>query len=50
MREAYRLNKHLLYEKVNQPVLLHINYLSKDILPYQTIADAMIKGIQKINL
>ncbi len=51
IREAYRKNKHLLYE-VLQKKNLHIDlmmiYIAKEELPYQEIEKKMIVSLQKL--
>ena len=51
MREAYRLNKQLLYEplKANQQrISLMIIYVDKEVKNYATIEKGMIKGMKKV--
>ena len=51
MREAYRLNKSVIYEALGkQSVLLNMGiiYLSSDILPYKDIEQAMIAAFNKL--
>lgn len=47
MREAYRINKHLLYADLqNKHIALAFIYIAKDELPYNQIANAVEKGIK----
>jgi ribonuclease P protein component len=48
MREAYRLNKSILYQNSTR---YHIafNYMDKSIQDYQVIAKAMCKALNKLN-
>jgi ribonuclease P protein component len=49
MREAYRLNKHFLYEQMeSRQLILHINYIASEILDFQTINTSINKGLSKI--
>lgn len=51
MREAYRLQKHLLIpqiEKQDLRMAIFITYSARDEVPYQAIANAMRKGLIKI--
>lgn len=51
MREAYRLNKHLLVEKLNEKnVQIHLafNYISDEELDFGTIEKKMKQAIQKL--
>ena len=51
MREAYRLNKSLLYAQIGQKeraVALMFVYIGKDIAEYTTIEKAMISAIKKL--
>lgn len=49
MREAYRLNKHLLYAEIaGKKLALAFVYIAKEDLPYKQIANAVIKGIKII--
>lgn len=49
LREAYRLNKHVLYDGMKEKqLLLHINYIAPEILSFQAINDAMVKSINKL--
>jgi ribonuclease P protein component len=53
MREAFRLNKHDLYDKVNSlnlQLALMIIYNHGEIFPYKTIEDALIKALNKITV
>jgi hypothetical protein len=52
MREAYRLNKHLLYDelkKQNKKLLLGFVYTSKKIEPFPLIQEKVIASLQKIS-
>ena len=52
MREAYRKNKHILYEvlKTQQvQIALMINYTEKDILPYKKIEGKIILSLQRLS-
>ena len=51
IREAYRKNKHLLYEvlqKKNLRIDLMMIYTAKEPLPYQEIEKKMIVSLQKL--
>lgn len=49
MREAYRLNKHLLEEaQPDQHYLVAMNYIDREQQPYQVIEKAMRKALKKI--
>jgi ribonuclease P protein component len=51
MREAYRLNKHLLVEKLNEKnVQIHLafNYISDEELDFGTIEKKMKQALQKL--
>ena len=51
IREAYRKNKHLLYEivkKGNHTIALMIIYTAKDQLPYDEIEKKMIVSLHKL--
>ena len=49
MREAYRLNKHFIYSKLEgRQIALAFIFIAKDDLPYQQIEKAMKKGVQII--
>lgn len=49
VREAYRLNKHLIYDALEaKQILLHINYIAPKILSFQAIELAMISALKKI--
>jgi len=51
MREAYRLNKHLIIEKlVDKNLQLHIsfNYVSDDVLEFEAIEKKMKIALQKL--
>ena len=53
MREAFRLNKHDLYNKVNSlnlQLALMIIYNHGEILPFKSIEEAMIKALGKITV
>ncbi|QGY48110.1 ribonuclease P protein component [Maribellus comscasis] len=54
MREAYRLNKHLLTEKeAEKQLAIFVIFIGKKILDYNTIEQSMIKAMtkcSKINL
>ncbi len=50
IREAYRLNKHMLYEQLTgKQIVLHINYIASEILPFANVQESIIKSILKIN-
>ena len=52
MRESYRLQKHELYEALNQAnsrIALSIMYIGKEELPYSQIYPAVSKTISKLN-
>ncbi len=49
MREAYRLNKHTLYENTGEDQLaLFIIYIGKTIPEYQQVEEAIKKGLKKL--
>ncbi|MCG6188247.1 ribonuclease P protein component [Maribellus maritimus] len=48
MREAYRLNKHLLTEKeAEKQLAIFVIFIGKKILDYNTIEQSMIKSLTK---
>lgn len=47
LREAYRLNKHMLLDKLDQPYAIMLFYQSKDRLSYHEINEKMIKLFEK---
>jgi ribonuclease P protein component len=50
MREAYRLNKHKLYDGIDEKQLaVFFIYTGKTISEYKQIEAAIIKGIKKLN-
>lgn len=50
MREAYRLNKHKLYDGIGEKQLaVFFIYTGKTISEYKQIETAIIKGIKKLN-
>lgn len=50
MREAYRLNKHILYSRCsNKKVAVIFIYVAKEMLDYHQIEKAMKKGIEKLS-
>lgn len=51
IREAYRLNKHLIYpllEQQNQTIAIALIYLSKDVMTFSEIEKGMIKVFEKL--
>jgi ribonuclease P protein component len=51
IREAYRLNKHILYQylnKKNKNIVLTLIYTEKEILNYHFIADKIILTLQRL--
>jgi ribonuclease P protein component len=53
MREAYRLNKNLLYQKLvggKQQMALMFVYNGKELPPYETVTKAVVACINKIKL
>jgi len=51
LREAYRLNKHLLYEQLGESdhrYALMFIYVAKETLDYSAIEKAMVKGINRL--
>ncbi len=49
IRETYRLNKHLLYDRLEKKqLILHINYIAAKILDYNTLDQVMVKSLEKI--
>jgi len=52
MKEAYRLNKHILYEGFQenlQPLILCLTYTSKEILPFTIIQEKIILILKRLN-
>lgn len=49
MREAYRLNKHLLSESGSNKKLIAFIYVSGDILTFQTIETKLVKVLETIS-
>jgi len=49
MREAYRLNKHLLILSTQQQINVHFHYVSKNILPFHKIQESMTAILQQIS-
>ncbi|MHC5201082.1 ribonuclease P protein component [Myroides sp. LJL119] len=47
LRESYRLNKHLLINKLDQPYAMMIFYQTKDRLNYEQINHKMVKLMEK---
>lgn len=47
LREAYRHNKHLLLDNIDQPYALMLFYQSKNRLTYQEVNEKMIKLFEK---
>ena len=50
LRETYRLNKHLLTQKLNGPYAFMLFYQSKDRLPYEEIYTKTIQLFEKFLL
>ena len=53
IREAYRKNKHLLYEPLlqrHEQMALCITYTSKEILPYEAMTRKIIVLLQRLSL
>jgi ribonuclease P protein component len=49
IREAYRLNKHLLYEQLNNVyVAVFVIFIGKSIPDFKQVEDAMKKGIERL--
>ena len=50
IREAYRLHKHLFYEKLagRNDIALMLMYIAKDALPYGEIEAGVVKMIRKM--
>ena len=51
IREAYRLHKHSLYEKMGEQEHLYalmFIYVAKESMDYHSIEKAMVKGIQRL--
>ncbi len=49
LREAYRLNKHLLYDQLEgKQIIVHINYIASKVLTFQAIQEAMVTSLIKI--
>lgn len=49
IREAYRLNKHLLYEQLNDVhVAVFVIFIGKNIPDFKQVEDAMKKGIERL--
>lgn len=49
LREAYRLNKHLLLQEINQPYAIMFFYQTKERLTYTEIEEKTIKLFHKFN-
>jgi ribonuclease P protein component len=51
IKEAYRLNKQLLYsnENINEPLLIAYIYTGKENHPFQFIQNKLIKSIKRLN-
>lgn len=50
LRNAYRLNKHIIYNtNTNKQLALFIIYIGKELPEYNTLETAMKKGLQKIS-
>lgn len=49
LREAYRLNKHLLLQEINQPYAIMFFYQTKERLTYAEIEEKTIKLFHKFN-
>ncbi|PJC60771.1 MAG: ribonuclease P protein component, partial [Flavobacteriales bacterium CG_4_9_14_0_2_um_filter_35_242] len=47
MREAYRLNKQLIYPQLNQKYILMFIYIDKELKPSKVIHLAMAQLLQK---
>ncbi|MDM1396990.1 ribonuclease P protein component [Myroides odoratimimus] len=47
LREAYRLNKHLLLENIDKPYAMMLFYQSKDRLTFKDVNEKMIKLFEK---
>lgn len=50
LREAYRLNKHLLVQDLDQPYAMMLFYQSKDRLSFEQINEKMIKLFEKFTI
>lgn len=50
LRETYRLNKHLLFENLQQPYVFMLMYQSKDRLDYQEINQKTVQLFEKFLL
>lgn len=49
VREAYRLNKHLLYDALNdKQLILHINYIAPQIQSFEAIQHSLLNGFHKL--
>ena len=49
IREAYRLNKHLLYKQLNDEYIsIFVIFIGKSIPDFSQVNDAMRKGIEKL--
>jgi ribonuclease P protein component len=49
LREAYRLNKHLLYERLGEKqVILHINYIASEIVSFQSVNVVVQSSLARI--
>lgn len=49
IKEAYRLNKHLLYERLNDVhVAVFVIFIGKNIPDFKQVEDAMKKGIERL--
>ena len=49
LRECYRLNKHLLYEKLESPHAMMLMYQTKERLTFQEINEKTIQLFNKFN-
>ena len=53
MKEAYRLNKHIIYKPLNatgQQLILCITYTGKEIVPFDLIQEKIILLLQRLIL
>lgn len=50
MRESYRLNKYIVYDKVQQPYVFMISYIGKDEESYLQLNEKMKELLQKFTI
>ena len=47
LREAYRHEKHIVYNNIDKPYVFMISYIAKDELPYKELKTKMVKLLNK---